>query len=559
VEEAIRARVGRLGEEAQEAAQLATVLGKAFDFDLLQSAWGHDVETTLQALDDLLRGRLIEEGADEADPDYLFTHHKIQEVVYGGLPRRQRQYLHGQVGVALEGLLGSEAGARAGELAFHFEQAQQLNGKWTEKAIDYLLQAGNQAVRQSASHEAIAYYRRGLDIVRTLHETPQRLRQQIDLQTALTLPTTSVHGYGSPEARRVYEEARRLCRRHGDSGALFTTLVGLARYYGMAGDYATAVELAEQLVASAEIPQRAGWLVEAYRLKGSFAISLGRPQEGRLLLEQSLALYGPAYHERHAYRFGHDPAMASLQYLGTAVWLLGYPEQARQRLQELQKHSQVLVHPTSQVIAQCMLAKNACMLQDREAALHYADEGLRLGQSHGLPMWMALARALRGCALFWLGERTGLDQLVEGTAAWRATGALHFTPFLLALQGEAFLEAHSLEAGQAAMADALAIAQNGGDIDWLAELQRLRGELCWAGGADGRAVEACFRESLETAHRQGARMLELRAATSLARLWLSQDRLEPARQLLTEVYDQFDEGFDTPDLLAARHLIDSLG
>lgn len=560
VEEMIRARVARLGEDAQDALQLASVLGKAFDFDFLRTAWGQDEEATLVALDDLLRGRLIAEAAEEAEPDYLFTHHKIQEVVYSGLPRRQRQYLHGQVGIALERLLGTQVGTRAGELAFHFEQARQLNGKWTKRAIDYLLQAGEQAERQSAHQEALAYYQRGLDILRSSPDTPQRLRQEIDLQIALALPTTVVHGYGSLEARRVYEKARQLCRQHGDAHTSFTTLVGLARYYGMAGDLATAVELAEQLVTSAEAAGHTGWLVEACRLKGGFVFGQGRVLEAQAVLERGLALYDLAYHERHANRFGHDPAVAILNYLNLALWLLGHPAQAIARAQQLERLAQAMVQPTSQVIAQCMLAKSACMRRDGTAALSFAQEGIRLSEVYGQSLWKGLARALQGSVLCDRGDGAqGLPLLVEGIAAWRATGNRHFTPFLLALQAEAALKARRLDVGYAALADGLAIASSGGDTYWLAELHRLRGELLWAEGKGGSAVEADFLEAQATARRQAARMLQLRASMSLARLWQSQDRIHASRQLLTEVYGHFDEGFDTPDLAEARRLIDSLG
>lgn len=554
VSETIAARVGRLSQATQDAVQVAAVAGREFDFDLLNGAWGKGDEATLAALDDLLRHRLITEAASGAD--YAFTHHKIQEVVYAGLPRHRRLRLHGQVGLALERGLGGAAGARAAELAHHFEQARQADGELTDKAIAYLLQASQQALRQSAGQEAIAYVRRGLAIVQALPKTAAHLRQEIDLQVALALPTTMVHGYGSPEARCVYEEARQLCQQRGDAQALFTTLVGLARNYAMAGDLATAVELGEQLVTSAEAARRAGWLVEACRVNGGVLFGQGRLQEARAVLERGLALYDPAYHERHAYRFGHDPAVAILNYLNLTLWLLGYPAQALTRVQQLETLAQAMVQPTSQVIAQCVLAKSACMRRDGEAALRFAGEGIRLSQAYGLSLWKGLATAFHGWALAERGEPDqGLAQLREGTAAWRATGNRHFTTFLLALQAEAALKAHELEAGRAALADGLAIASGGGDTYWLAELLRLRGELSWAAGEDGGTVEACFCEAQATARRQEAKMLELRAAVSLARLWRTQGRTQAAGETLAEIYGWFTEGFETPDLWAASALL----
>jgi len=229
------------------------------------------------------------------------------------------------------------------------------------------------------------------------------------------------------------------------------------------------------------------------------------------------------------------------------------------RVQQLESLAQAMVQPTSQVIARCVLAKSACARRDGEAALRFAQEGVRLGESYGQPLWKDLASALHGWALCERGECVhGLAQLREGTAAWRATGNRHNTPFLLALQAETALKAHEWEVGRAALADGLAIASGGGDTYWLAELHRLAGELSWAAGEDRSTVEASYREALAIARQQAARMLELRASTSLARLWRGQDQAQAGRELLAEIYGWFTEGFEAPDLQAARALLAEL-
>jgi len=148
-----------------------------------------------------------------------------------------------------------------------------------------------------------------------------------------------------------------------------------------------------------------------------------------------------------------------------------------------------------------------------------------------------------------------LVQLSEGITAWRARGFKHLTPFLLALQAESCLKAHRLEEGTAALAAARTITQNGGDTYWMAEVDRLQGELLWTQGEDDREVEAHFRQALEISHQQEARMLELRAAMSLTRLWQSQGKNHAAQQMLAEVYGRFDEGFQSHDLQAASTLL----
>ena len=557
VSETIAARVGRLSEGAQDAVRVAAAAGREFDFDLLNRAWGKGEEATLAALDDLLRHRMIGEAA--AGADYAFTHHKIQEVVYAGLPRHRRLALHGQVGLAMEGLCGAEAGARAGELAFHFEQARQLDGELTDKALGYLLQAGRQAERQSANQEAIAYFQRGLDILHTLPETPHRLQQEVELQMALTVPTTVVFGYASPETRDMYDRALALCRKAGQTPGLFTCLLGLSRYHGVAGNYETSLKLAEELLAGAAAAQDTPLLLEAYRSMGGPLLGTGRLREAQTFWKRGLATYDPAQHERHAYSYGHDPAVALHSYLILTLWLLGYPDQALVQSQCLRDLILLFSHPTSLAYAHCFLAVSDCLRGDARNARYDTEEAIRLGQSYGLPSWVAMATALRGWALVEQGRTAeGLAQLREGITAWRARGFAHLTPLFLALQAESCLKARQLEAGVAALMAARNIVQNSGETCWMAEVDRLQGELWRAEGRDENEVETCFRQAMETARQQEARMLELRAALSLARLWHGQGNAQAARQILAEVYGRFDEGFDSHDLQAAGALLRTL-
>ena len=229
VSEAIRARVGRLDQDAQSAVRLSAVLGREFDFDLLNVAWGQGEEATLTALDDLLRRRLIAEGTGAAGRDYAFTHHKVQEVVYAGMPRRRRQLLHGKAASAMEQLFAAQTEEMAGELAFHFERALQLDPRQTDKAITYLQQAGDRARRAHAHQEAIDFYHRALALVETTppeqpRETPQlEVAAQLHESLGDVLELTGRHekaraAFGealtwAPKHDRIWQS--RLCRKTG--------------------------------------------------------------------------------------------------------------------------------------------------------------------------------------------------------------------------------------------------------------------------------------------------------------------------------------------------------
>ena len=557
--DAVQRRVRRLGENAQAALGLAAVLGRELNFEPFHQAWGKGEEAMLETLDELLRHRLVEEKFGPHERDFAFTHHKIQEVVYQALPRHRRCNLHARVGAALETLDAAEPETRAGELAHHFEQACLQDKSLCSKAIHYLLQAGQQAVRQSANQEAVTYYQRGLDMLHSQPETEQRMQQEVELQIALAVPIMATRGYASPEVKRIYDRVSDLCQNLGDTPDLFTSLVGLARYYGLSGDFETGYKLAQQMLVIAQAPEENDLLLEAYSQLGGLVFAHGDLEEARGFWERGLALYDPSWHERDANRFGHDPVVTCLGFLGLALWLLGYPDQGRVQGQRLFDLIPWITHHSSQAYVYCHLAMQACFRGEAHATGDHAEAAIQIARLHRLPSWEALASALKGWALCEQGQAAqGWALLIEGVQAWRSRSLAHFSPFLLSLQAEAALKMQRLGEANDAITSALEIVQSCGDRYWLAELHRLQGDLVRAGGADGWRAEAHFQEAIETARRQGARMLELRAAVSLARLQQRQGRPQAARQALAEVYDWFTEGFDTADLKAANNLLREL-
>jgi predicted ATPase len=549
--EAVQARVRRLGGNAQAALDLAAVIGHEFDFEVLNEAWGRGEESTLDALDELLRHRLVEEQIGLDVRDYRFTHQKIQEVVYQSLPRQRRYFLHARAGAALEKFYVAEVETKAGELAYHFELACLQDKSLSSKAIGYLQQAGAQAVRGSDNQQAANYYQRSLDILLTLPESEARMEQEVELLMVLAAPASILKGYASPEIKRIYDRAYDLCQRLGEIPELFTSLVGLVRYYGVTGDLETGGKLAEQLLTIARATQENDFLLEACRQKGAMLFVLGRFSEARKFWEQGLVHYDQSRHEYYAARFGHDPEATCLSFLSITLWLLGYPEQALMQTQKLYNLIQSFTHPSSRAYACSLLAVNAYLRHDAKLALEHAETAIQLSLLHGLISWKYLATVLKGWALFEEGQITdGLALMEAGTQAWQARGFAHFTPFLLTLQAEACLKAQKLDQGLSAVAAALEMAQRIGDHYWEAEIHRLYGELLRASGAEDGIVAAHYQRALEIARQQGARMLELRAAMSLVRLQ-PENNQSFAWQELVEVYGWFSEGFDTCDLQEA--------
>ena len=198
--EAVRSRILRLDEAIREAVSIAAVIGREFDFDVLKGVWNRSEEQTMQALETLLRRRLIEEGSGSVSRDYSFTHHKIQEVIYADIPRRRRCQAHAQIGDLIENACARQLDEHSGELAFHFLQARPIREEYTEKAILYLLRAGDQARMMYAQKEASGHYHQALELLKKRGDFERTARVN------MKLGVTYHNAFDYDQAQRAFQE-----------------------------------------------------------------------------------------------------------------------------------------------------------------------------------------------------------------------------------------------------------------------------------------------------------------------------------------------------------------
>jgi DNA-binding SARP family transcriptional activator/predicted ATPase len=559
VSEAVQARARRLGGDAQEALRLAAALGREFEFDLLNIVWGLGEETTLEALDDLLRARLIEEGSGPLERDYAFTHHKIQEAVYSGIPLRRRQHLHTRIGQAMETIYAPDVEGLAGELAFHFDQARQVDKTLTEKAIHYLRLAGERAVRMSANEEANAHLNKALALLQSLPDTSERASQELELQISRGPSLMAIKGYGAAEVKQTYDRALELYQGLDEPPQQIAVLRGLWGFYLLRAEYRQAQDLAQQLLTLAQRPQHSELLMDAHGVAGMTSFYMGELAAAHEYLKHGIALYNPQEHHSLTFVYGQDPGVACLNHSAWALWFRGYPDQALQRSQDAVTLAQELSHPFSLAFALAFSARVHIYRREVQAAQEVSEAAIALCTEQGFPFWLAMASILQGWALAEQGQKqAGIAQMRQGLAVWRATGAALAETSYLALMAEVYGEAGQAEEGLRLLVEAFVAMEQREERYFEAELHRLRGELLLARPAAETEAEACFLRATEISRQQHAKSWELRAATSLARLWQKQGRPEEARQVLDPVYNWFTEGFDTLDLIGAGLLLESL-
>ena len=301
-------------------------------------------------------------------------------------------------------------------------------------------------------------------------------------------------------------------------------------------------------------------MLVAHHALGTTAYFLGEVSLARAHLEQGIALYNRQQHHHLAFRYGLDLGVWCLSCGAWPLWLLGYPEQAIQRCQEALTLARELAHPFSLTHALFYAAYLHYFRREEHAAQEQAETAMALASAKGFPQMVAAGMITRGWALAMQGQgEEGIAQLHQGLAAFRTAAGELDRPRYLALLAEAYAQGGQPEAGLTTLAEALAVAHKTGGRYWEAELYRLNGELLLALSAEKHTeAEACFCQALDIARRQQAKSLELRAATSLSRLWQQQGKRTEAYDLLAPIYGWFTEGFDTPDLRQAEALIEEL-
>jgi DNA-binding SARP family transcriptional activator/predicted ATPase len=572
VEAVIAERIGRLARPLRAALRVASVEGELFTAEVVARIRAADEQEMLERLSGeldrrhrLIRAQSIQRVDSQLLSRYRFRHILFQRYLYSSLDEVERIHLHEQVGAALEELYGSHAQveAIAVQLALHFQKAGIM-----KKAIHYLQQAGERAVRLSAYQEGIAHLTRALTLLMTLPDSPERDQQELALQLSLGLAWMDT---AAPEREKAYVRALELCRQMGQTSQLSRALGGggLAAIYYVQAEYQRAHDLAEEALSLAQRAKDPLLVALGHWYLGFVSFGLGEYTTAQAHLEQVIAFYDPEQHHRSfVFLRGEDVGTSALAYDACCLWCLGYPEQALRQSQQALALARQLGHDFSLADVLCF---GGClfneMRQDAAALKGNAEELMRLSKEIGFPVWLGTGTYHRGAALTMLGQvEEGMAQMRAGMAARQSRGVRCYSPGTLGSLAEAQAKAGHPEEGLATLAKALTVVEQTGERHWEAELYRLKGELLRAkrgerAQGDEAEAEASFHKAIEVARRQQAKSWELRATVSLCRLWHSQGsqgRVDEARQMLAEIYGWFTEGFDTIDLKEAKVLLEEL-
>jgi class 3 adenylate cyclase/predicted ATPase len=544
------ARLDRLGTAAKEVAQIGAVLGREFDYELIDRvAQRPDLATALAALTDA--GLLFCRGVTPL-ASYLFKHALVQDAAYSTLLRAHRQELHGRVAGVLGEHFADFVERQPELLAHHLTAAGAV-----PRAVEQWLRAGRHAATRSAHQEAIVHFDRGLALLSTQPETPSRDRLEIELQLAKGVSLISVKGFSSIEAADAYGRARDLTERAGITDKLVVALFGLWNFV-RTSDFTAARDLSQKMLALTRNHDDAGLRLQAYHSAWTTDFFRGETVLGREHCDTGWRLYDFDQHCSHAFLYGgHDPGVCSRMINGLTGWLLGHPDQAQTSVDAGLALAKRLQHPFTlgTALLQASVFYQLCREPDTELQLLSVAESVATDQRLTLHIDF---RILRGGALVTAGDlHEAVSAIRAGLAEQERPGAKLYRPLLLSILADALLGSGDPVGSLGAAAEALLTATETGEIWWLAEIHRLKGAALLATG-HREGSEAAFSQALQLARRQQVKSLELRAAMSLARLRGEQGRRQEAQELLAPVYGWFSEGFDTSDLKDAKAVLDEL-
>jgi class 3 adenylate cyclase/predicted ATPase len=550
--DSLMARLDRLAP-VRHVAQIGAAIGREFSYALLRAVSRLPKNELQTALGRLVASELVFQRGTPPDAVYAFKHALVQDAAHGSLLRSSRQQLHAQIAEALEAHSPELMDSQPELLAQHYAEAALV-----EKSVVCWGKAGRRSAARSAMAEAATQFQKGLDQLGLLSDNPERQRQELEFRSSLGAALAAVKGYAAPETGRAYARARELWEQLGSPAEFLQVPYGQSVYYMGRGELDLAQRLDEDLLRLSRERNDYAGLVLGHLSSGRDLMLVGRFTLSRSHFEEVIALYDPNFHRSLSHHDANYPRVSSQAYSAIVLFCLGFPDQALAQSSAAIAEALRMAHPPSLALSLSLGTLPLALVGDSLALDKRADQLVKVATEQGFPVWRAVGTVHRGWVMVGNGDvAEGISLLRSGSAAYRATGTEMWTTHFLALQARACEIGGQNEDALTMLDEALQIVERTG-ARWLAaELERLKGQLLLRQG-HFEAAEELYRKALSIAEEQKAKLWELRAAVSLARLRRDQGRRAEARDLLAPVYDWFTEGFDTPDLKEAKALVAEL-
>jgi class 3 adenylate cyclase/predicted ATPase len=549
------ARLDRLAA-VKDVAQIGAAIGREFSYTLITAVASIPEDKLKVALAQLVEAELIFQRGLPPDATYQFKHALVQDAAYDSLLKSRRQLLHYRIAEALEGPFANSAFAPSEVVGHHYACA----GSPTKAMVAWRI-AGERAIARSEVREAAAHFSKALGQLVQLPDDHQRRKHELELRLALVQSLIPTAGWSSEDVQRENTHAIALCEDLGDSKRLLEALVGRWVAPHTRGAHDQALMTANHMLDVSELQADPTNKAIARMCAGLTNFLQGKFSSGRDHLQASLTLHNPRSEKGLYLSVGQDFGVGRLCYLGFSFCATGHLDKALATIGEALTRAKELRHVPSLGFAERGALFTFWILRDERQTTDLTTSMSELGEKHELPYYVALSTIFRG----WIASQkddpaSGIRLMRQGVARTLKFGVRIAEALFLTMIARVHYLAGQFEEGLSVLDEASSSVQETNERWWEAEVHRLRGELLHRAGPRTRdGAEECLLEAVRLARQQDAKFWELRAATSLARLWRDQGKFGEARDLLAPVYRWFTEGFTLDDLTAAKALLKELG
>jgi CHAT domain-containing protein/predicted ATPase len=558
----IERQIESLSSEVQPVLEAAAVAGAEFSVAAVAAALESDPEEVDDRCEEIAwHGQLLRSAGMEEWPDgtlagrYRFVHALYQNVLYDRIAEPRRIRLHRRIGERKAAAFGANAPEIAGELASHFEAARDI-----ARALEHRERAGDLAVRRHADHEAIEHFERALHLLPGLPKGSERAQRELDLLVKLATPLMSTAGYAARQVEQVFDRAYALSRQLPPGPHLAPLLRGLVSFHQVRARPTTARVVGEELLKLCESGDDSIARLQAHYGHGVTLYDLAELADAERHLTAGLALYDPEAHATHVSVYGgYDPGVGCRCWLGWLHWTRGEPDRAVRAAEDGVQLAERLPHRFSLAFANTAMTVLLLHRSEVELARPYLARASAIVREDGFSYQGAILIGLEAWVALLEGRAADAIALVEQSlASHAATGAGTSLPSFVTILAYAKAFSGRVEEGIAHVDEAIAAAEQTRQRILVGPLYRSRGELVVSLGDPARRPEAAvwFQRARKFAHAVGARMYELQAATSLARVLRESEQYAEAREALAGVYGGFTEGFSTRPLREAKALLD---
>ena len=537
---------------ARGVAQVAAAIGREFTYATLKAVVARADRELEHLLHELVASELVHQRGTPPHATYFFKHVLVQDAAYQTLLKDERIKTHARVAEVLEHEFPETAQRSPEILAYHCEQG----ARW-EKAIDYWLAATRMALDRSAGAEAQAQAEKGMALLPKIKDNSSRRQLEGRLYAALGNTFAMTKGFASIEVTKALSRARKLLDEKIHPFEALSALGGLFNYHLMRSESPAGLRLARPLLVRwPDGPARAF----LHLLVGAAQLHMGDFRKSKSQLERSLALYDEETCRSLAFVAGYHMCSFALIWLGLVRLYTGSIGEAKETIAAAVRDARSRAHPFTLTSALLALARFCIHLRDLEGARAAAEEGLEIAIEQRSPYHVSRANILRAVN-FIEGQQPleGIALMESALVAHRQTGANYQSSFNLSYLALAHAQIGDFPKALRIAAQANQEVERTGEHWWKAEAHRIQGELVLRASTSQRnEAERCLHEALECARRQEATIWELRAAKSLAMLWLRNGRKSQSRELLMPLCEAFSAAPEFPDLKDARALSDAL-